>query len=96
MKNSEIQIGSVYIAKVTGKPTRVRIDSTVATGGWKATNLLTNRQVRIKTARRLTMTPESVAKAIQANAAFKEKTEPKPFCPFSSLRRPLRSRKRRR
>ena len=53
MKNSEVRIGHEYIAKVSGKAAKVRIDEEHHNGGWNATNLDTNRQVRIRSARRL-------------------------------------------
>ena len=53
MKKSEINIGGIYVAKVTGKLARIRIDRENARGGWDATNLETKRRVRIKSARRL-------------------------------------------
>ena len=53
MKTNEIDIGGIYVAKVTGKLAKVRIERENAHGGWDATNLETNRRVRIKSARRL-------------------------------------------
>lgn len=77
MKNSEIRIGSEYIAKVTGKPVRVRIDAAVASGGWNATNLLTNRQVRIKSAGRLQAIPESIEQVAKHETSSKDETQAK-------------------
>ena len=53
MKKSEVRIGRTYRAKVTDKLVSVRIDAENPNGGWDATNLETNRKVRIKTAQRL-------------------------------------------
>ena len=53
MKKNEVEIGGVYTAKVNGKVVKVRIDAENPHGGWDATNLETNRKVRIKTAQRL-------------------------------------------
>ncbi len=53
MKKSEVKIGGTYTAKVNDKIVRVRIDAENPHGGWDATNLETNRKVRIKTAQRL-------------------------------------------
>lgn len=61
MKKSEVRIGHVYRAKVSGKLARVRIDREHQHGGWDATNLETNKSVRIKSAQRLRseLTPKS-------------------------------------
>ncbi len=59
MKQEQIEIGNVYAAKITDKVVPVRIDavclslSTGKPGGWDATNLKTNRKVRIKSAAKL-------------------------------------------
>lgn len=53
MKKSEVSVGKVYVAKVSGKMTRVRIDSVNPHGGWLATNEKTGRIVRIRSAARL-------------------------------------------
>ena len=53
MKKNEVKIGGVYRAKVTDKVVSVRIDVENPSGGWDATNLDTNRKVRIKSAQRL-------------------------------------------
>jgi hypothetical protein len=53
MKKNEVQIGGVYSAKVSDKLVQVRIDSENRNGGWDATNLATNKKVRIKSAQRL-------------------------------------------
>ena len=53
MKKAEVKIGGEYYAKVTNKKVVVRIDAENSSGGWDATNLSTNKKVRIKTAGRL-------------------------------------------
>ncbi|GAB6184593.1 winged helix-turn-helix domain-containing protein [Thermopirellula anaerolimosa] len=53
MKREEVQIGKVYIAKVSGKLASVRIDGENRHGGWDATNLATGKKVRIQSAQRL-------------------------------------------
>jgi hypothetical protein len=53
MKKSDVVIGGLYVAKVSGKLTAVRIVAPSAYGGWDALNTDTGRQVRIKTAARL-------------------------------------------
>ena len=53
MKKNEVQVGGVYSAKVSDKVVQVRIDAENRSGGWDATNLATNKRVRIKSAQRL-------------------------------------------
>jgi hypothetical protein len=53
MKKDEIKVGGTYLAKVSDKVVPVRIDAESAHGGWDATNLLTDKKVRIKSAQRL-------------------------------------------
>lgn len=53
MRKSQVQIGKVYVAKVSGKLSKVRIIRESSYGGWDAVNTSTNRSVRIKTAGRL-------------------------------------------
>jgi hypothetical protein len=58
MKKADVQIGGVYRAKVSGTRTRVRINCESPYGGWDATNLTTERQVRIRSAQRMHALPE--------------------------------------
>jgi hypothetical protein len=44
MVKSEVMLGKVYRAKVSGKLTRVRLDTESPYGGWNATNLVTGKQ----------------------------------------------------
>jgi hypothetical protein len=53
MKKDEIKVGGTYLAKVSDKVVPVRIEAENAHGGWDATNLLTDKKVRIKGAQRL-------------------------------------------
>lgn len=53
MKKHEVEIGGVYVAKVSLQLVFVRIDSASPHGGWLATNLATGRTVRIRSAARL-------------------------------------------
>ena len=53
MHQDQVQIGKVYAAKVNDKLAPVRIDSENEHGGWNATNLRTNKTIRIKSAQRL-------------------------------------------
>jgi hypothetical protein len=53
MKKSEVRIGTIYRAKVSGNLTEVRIESENPRGGWDGVNLATNRAVRIKTAQHI-------------------------------------------
>jgi hypothetical protein len=53
MKKDEIKIGGTYLAKVSDKVVPVRIDAESRHGGWEATNMATNKRVRIKSAQRL-------------------------------------------
>ena len=53
MKKAEVKIGGKYYANVSGKRVVVHIDSESPIGGWSATNLTTNKGVRIKSAQRL-------------------------------------------
>jgi len=53
MKKDEVKVGGTYTAKVSDKVVPIRIDRENPRGGWDATNLVTNKQIRIKTAQRL-------------------------------------------
>ncbi|MFO7957996.1 MAG: winged helix-turn-helix domain-containing protein [Candidatus Brocadiia bacterium] len=55
MKKDDVKVGELYAVKVSGKIAPVVIDEEHPNGGWVGTNQETNRQVRIKTARRLRM-----------------------------------------
>lgn len=53
MKKNQIKVGNVYVAKVSGQLTDVRIDRESTRGGWLATNLRTGRTIHLRTAGRL-------------------------------------------
>lgn len=53
MKKDQIRIGRTYLAKVTDKVVPVRLEAENPHGGWDATNLVTHKKVRIKSAQRL-------------------------------------------
>jgi hypothetical protein len=53
MKKADVHIGGVYVAKVSGSLTRIRLERECEYGGWYATNLKTGREIRIRTAARL-------------------------------------------
>ena len=61
MKKADVKIGGEYYAKVTNKKVMVRIDAENTSGGWDATNLSTNKKIRIRTAGRLQMSRSSEA-----------------------------------
>ena len=91
MKKSDVKIGGVYTAKVTNKLVQVRIDAENRNGGWDATNLTTNKKVRIKSAQRLRDESDAPkragrkTKAATANAAETQgdadQAEPRPSGP---------------
>ena len=53
MKKAQVEIGACYIAKVSGCLATVKILSASPYGGWDGRNLVTGRNVRIKSAARL-------------------------------------------
>ena len=57
MKKDQVRVGETYTAKVSGEVAPVRITEEVWVGelhkGWKGTNTLSGRSVRIKSAQRL-------------------------------------------
>lgn len=53
MKRNQVEVGKLYIVKVSGQLTTVRIDRENPRGGWDATNLSTRKKIHIKTAARL-------------------------------------------
>ena len=60
MKAREIEVGGVYLAKVSGKLTRVRVDAIHETSDWKGrsttrypcTNLITGRCIVVRSCQR--------------------------------------------
>ena len=53
MKKNQVRIGGTYTAKVSGFVVPVRILNESPRGDWVGINILTKREVRIKTAARL-------------------------------------------
>ena len=53
MLKAQVSLGKVYIAKVSDKLCRVRLDRESEYGGWFATNLETGREIRIRSAAKL-------------------------------------------
>ena len=53
MKKSEIRIGGIYVAKVSGRLVQIEILSDSPYGGWNARNFRTGNAVRVKSAARL-------------------------------------------
>ena len=53
MKKNEVEIGKVYVVKVSGRLARVRLTGENPYGGWDGVNVATGRKVRIKSAQRL-------------------------------------------
>ena len=96
MKRSEVKIGGVYTAKVSGKVVSVRITGENRHGGWDATNQETGKSIRIRSAQRLraavkapkTISPPRTGKPLNPNrcATPRCKGEPalthlgKPLC----------------
>lgn len=66
MNKADVTIGGEYLAKVTNKVVAVRIDAENPSGGWDATNLSTNKKVRIKTAGRLRAPAAAATPAAEA------------------------------
>jgi len=55
MRKNDVKVGNIYVAKVSGLRTKVRITNECEYGGWWAENLTTGRRIRIRTAARLTL-----------------------------------------
>lgn len=53
MTKRDVRIGCEYLAKVSGKLTRVKLTGESPYGGWNAVNIATGRTIRIRTAARL-------------------------------------------
>lgn len=50
MRKRDVCVGSIYVARVSGRLTRVRVERQSRWGGWEATNLATGRSVHIRSA----------------------------------------------
>ena len=53
MKKKDVVIGGCYMAKVSGKIVPVKLLEECQWGGWVGKNMITKREVRIKTAAKL-------------------------------------------
>lgn len=80
MKKDQIKLGASYSAKVSDKLVTVRIDGENSHGGWDATNLTTNKKVRIKSAQRL-RAPANTSTPTAATSATKKAATPAPSTP---------------
>lgn len=62
MRAKDIQIGQLYVAKVSGRITVVRVERESPYGGYDCTNITTGRSVRCRSAQRLRSiaTPQQV------------------------------------
>lgn len=69
MKKEQVKVGGTYLAKVTDKVVPVRLDKENPQGGWDATNLATNKKVRIKSAQRLRGPAPASGAKVNAGAA---------------------------
>ncbi len=84
MKKNDVEIGGLYIAKVSGHLVQVRIDDASPYGGWHATSIATGRAVRIKSAQRLRARADrgrdaqATAEAEAQNTRLREEREASP------------------
>jgi hypothetical protein len=84
MKKNDVETGATYVAKVSGKLARVRIERESPYGGWEAVNVDTGRRVRVKSAQRLRRAvsdakrAKAIAAADQANARLRDERERAP------------------
>lgn len=80
MKVSEVQIGKTYTARITDRVVPVRLEAEHPSGGWRATNLATNKQVRIKSATKLReeVQRSNASEEPAASAEQKDESNPKP------------------
>ena len=90
MKKNEVQIGGVYSAKVNDRVVHVRIDAENRSGGWDATNLATNKKVRIKTVQRLR---EKISGPTGQPATPDEPEATAPAAPVPETPKPKKTRK---
>jgi len=92
MKKNDVETGATYVAKVSGKLARVRIERESPYGGWDAKNVDTGRRVRIRTAQRLRRAvsapkrAKAIAAADQENARQRDERERSPDGMTSSER----------
>ena len=53
MRRAEVEVGGLYLVKVSGSLVPVRLTGESPYGGWVGVNTHTNREVRVRTAARL-------------------------------------------
>ena len=78
MRKDQVHVGHTYIAKISDKLTRVRIDGANTHGGWDATNLGTNKKVRIKSPAKLRGPAPDKAAAPKADVKAEAPATPAP------------------
>ena len=76
MKQADVQVGGHYSARISGRLTIVRIKCVYETPRptrkrWLATNLMTNRDVTIKSAQKLRI-PMDAERAVRTIARYKD------------------------
>ena len=81
MKQHEIETGKIYIAKVSGKLTKVRIDDVSPHGGWTATNVATGKKIRIRSPQRLRAEADAAPKKKETKQAPGSDNTPTPSLP---------------
>ena len=74
MKKADVKLGKTYTAKVSNRIVPVRIDAVHSVGGWVATNLKTNKKVRIKSAQLLRGVYHATTAKISVGAANNAKS----------------------
>lgn len=53
MKKNNVEIGKIYLVKVSGQLAPVKLHSVSPYGGWIGLNIVTQREIRIRSAQRL-------------------------------------------
>ena len=81
MKQHEVETGKIYIAKVSGKLTKVRIDDVSPHGGWTATNVATGKKIRIRSPQRLRAEADAAPKKKATKQAPGSTPTPTPSLP---------------
>lgn len=69
MKKREVEVGGVYVAKVSGHLVSVRIDRESPYGGWDGVNLKSGRSIRIRSAGRLTRPAARITATVPSSTA---------------------------
>ena len=86
MKKKEVEIGKVYVAKISGKLSPVKLLQDSRYGGWDAKNLRTGHVIRIKSAQKLRreLTQEEYKKC---RNKYLSETSPEPLTEGAKTRR---------